>query len=153
MTIVNIKIATPRVTGLVPAVGSMLWTPTRLHVIDDTVVVPASFRVVLTDGEATIAVDPTTLEWVWRVDEQIAGAPSRTRYLPVAAGDPVEYTDLVPIDPVTLEPAAEPEPAWWAALPTQGAPVVDAVVETDATSAATQLNALMASLRAAGVIA
>lgn len=51
---------------------------------------------------------------------------------------------------------AKPQPVYVTGgnIPTaKGAAVANATVATDATSAATQLNALLASLRAAGVIA
>lgn len=32
-----------------------------------------------------------------------------------AAGEPIDWPELVRVDPATLEPTAEPEAAWWAA--------------------------------------
>ena len=63
---------------------------------------------------------------------------------------------LVPTPAVVPAFKAAPKPVYVTGgnIPTaKGAAVANATVATDATSAATQLNALLASLRAAGVIA
>jgi hypothetical protein len=76
------------------------------------VVLPKSFTVPLVAGVADVTLEPTTAAWVWRVDEMLAGTASRTIHTAVPDVPEVDYPDLVTVDPATLEPTAEPEPAW-----------------------------------------
>lgn len=100
---------------LVPARGGLRFTPTARRVIvgaPDVVVLPASFSVQLVDGAADVTLEPTTGAWVWRVDEYCTGTPARTTHVAVPDVAELDDTDLVVVDPATLEPSAEPEPAW-----------------------------------------
>lgn len=104
-----------------PSVGSLVWVPTRRRHVNgpttdtDYVILPASFVVPLVAGKATVTVDPTQGDWAWRVTE--TGDGGSTRYVAVPnTSTPIAYGDLVDIDPVTLDPEASPESAWWEAL-------------------------------------
>ena len=117
MTIVNVALTQPKQDGsLAPSKGGLRFTPTARRVIDGTVVLPIAFQAPLVDGEAAVELEPTTLAWVWRIDEFVTGSTSRTTYVTVPDVADIDYTDLPQIDPATLSPIEAPEPAWTAAL-------------------------------------
>lgn len=151
MTTVTIRALEPRPDGKAPASGYSYWSPTKQRVEDSTIIVPRPFRIDLTDGVASFDADPTTIAWVWKVEEKLIGAPARTRYLVIPDQPEVEYADLVEVDPATLEPSAEPEAAWWAALESAetGAAASAKSASQDAASAANSASAAAASSLAA----
>lgn len=115
MTLVTFDLTTPTADGsLAPAKGVIRFTPTARYTVDDTVVLPAPFQVPLALGLADVELEPSTLAWVWQIDEHIAGVRARTIYAQVPDVLEVAYTDLVPIDPDTLTPLPSPDPAWLA---------------------------------------
>lgn len=120
MTIIHMLFTRPAADGsLQPAGGSLTWTPTNSRAIagtPDTVVAPVGFDVQLGAAQIDLPVAPTGSSWCWRIDEKIYGAPVRTIYVAVPDVAEVDYPDLVQVDPATLAPVANPEPAWWAAL-------------------------------------
>jgi hypothetical protein len=117
MTIVNIVLTQPKQDGtLSPAKGVLRFTPTARRVIDGTVVLPIPFQAPLVEGAATVELEPTTLAWIWRIDEHVSGSTSRATYVTVPDVLDIDYTDLAPIDPATLAPAPSADPAWLAAL-------------------------------------
>jgi hypothetical protein len=79
-------------------------------------VLPASFQVVLAAGAVDVTLATTTADWVWRVDEHLPGVTGRTIYFQVPNVAELDYSELVPIDPDTLTPAATPQPAWISSL-------------------------------------
>lgn len=116
MTILNISLKAPAANGSgVPAEGVVVCVPTARHNSGNDVVLPKPFTVSLVAGTASPDLEPTDLSWVWRIEEHVNGAPSRIIYAAIPAEGPVEYNALVPVDPATLDAAAQPEPAWWAA--------------------------------------
>lgn len=105
MTIVNIKVNAPANGSRVPARGSLRWEQSSRRVTSDgTLVLPAGFPVELVAGAAVVDVEPSTEAWVWRVTEFFDGQRPKTRYLAVPPSGPVNYTDLVPVDPVSFDP-------------------------------------------------
>lgn len=118
MTLVRVKVSVPEVMGLEPAGGAIRWTPTKRRVAGDTVVMPKGFAVPLLNGAADIEVSATSADWVWRVDEQVPGATNKSLYLAVPDLAEIEYTDLIEVDPKTLVPTADPDPAWYAYVDT-----------------------------------
>ncbi|WPM94275.1 minor tail protein [Arthrobacter phage Marchesin] len=130
MTAIDVRFDVPGPAGRVPARGALLWVPTLRRIADDgAVVLPAPFRVNMTAGAALVEVEPTGLDWVWRVEELVSGAPQRVVYLAVPdSATAVLYSDLVAVDPATLAPEATPEAAWWA---TAAANVQDGAVVGD----------------------
>jgi hypothetical protein len=119
VTAVNLMFTRPAADGtLLPAGGSLVWTPTNRRTIEgtpDNVVLPVGFEVPLS-GPAVINVAGTGPSWCWRVDEKLYGLPARTLYFAVPDVAEVDYDDLQQVDPDTLLPASNPDPAWWAAL-------------------------------------
>ena len=73
--------------------------------------------VLLVGGEALLHLAPTGAGWCWRIVERTPGGITRYVLVPDSL-DIVDYADLVDVDPVTLDPTAEPEAAWWAAIET-----------------------------------
>lgn len=122
MTIVRVLVQTPVDGGVSAAVGSLRWTPTARRVVPAAgllpaaVVLPASFTAALTAGAVDVDVEPTAAGWVWSVVESFIGSPARRRYFQVPDVATIDYADLVEIDPDTLAPSAEPDPAWVVAL-------------------------------------
>jgi hypothetical protein len=106
VTVVNIKVQAPANGGEIPAQGSLRWEPSGRRVgADGSLILPAGFPVTLTAGEASVDVEPSTELWVWRVTEFFDGQFPRTRHLAVPAEGPVNYTDLLEVDPATLDAA------------------------------------------------
>jgi hypothetical protein len=122
MTVVRVLIQTPADGAPAAAVGELRWQPTSRHVVPAqgqtpaAVVLPAAFTVPLVAGAADVDVEPSTGAWVWTVVESLAGSPSKWRHVAVPNTTTVDYADLAEIDPVTLDPAPSPDPAWLAPL-------------------------------------
>jgi len=116
MTQVHIDIKKESSTGVeVPLLVGMAWSPSKLRTVGDTIVVPESFPVTLDYAPVTITVTPSQFpDWVWRV-RYWADSTKYDKYLIVPnSASVLEFTDLEEIDPATLSPVVEPEPAWWA---------------------------------------
>lgn len=118
MTIVHIQYAAPEIDGTLRTdiLVTHNWTPTRRRVSSgspDTIVVPIGFRMALQEGVNDINVAPTGVDWVWRVDEHIHGLGNRVTYVAVPDVAEVNFTQLTPINPNSLEPLATPEPIWF----------------------------------------
>ena len=114
MTVVLVDLRRPDATGVdVPAVGALRWQPTLRRTVGTHITLPDAFTVELVDGRASVDVAPTGLDWCWTVRE--FPRTGIVRHVQVPALGPVNYSALVDVDPKTLEPAAEPEAAWWAA--------------------------------------
>ena len=102
MTVVNVKVQVPGNGADVPAKGSLRWEPSGRRVgPDGSLVLDDPFLAPLVLGEAVVDVAPAT----WRVSEFFIGHPVKYKYLTIPAVGPVNYTDLVEVDPATLEPA------------------------------------------------
>lgn len=116
MTVVHISLVTPLKDGTTaPAKGVLRFTPTKRRTLSgtpDVIVLPATFKVGLTDGTADVSLEPTALDWAWRVDEYLGGVDVRTVHVSVPDISEVDYASLVPLDPSTLEPSPELQPAW-----------------------------------------
>lgn len=76
-------------------------------------------------AEATVDLESTVGKaWRWRAQE-IGYHDVVTRTVAVPESEtPVEYADLVDVDPETMQPDDEPEAAWWQALSETAAGVV-----------------------------
>ena len=96
------------------------WAPdadgARLHLeAPDRLLLPAGFTVRLVGGEALLHLAPTGAGWCWQIIERTPRG--KTRYVLVPDSPTVvDYADLVDVDPLTLDPTAKPEAAWWAAI-------------------------------------
>ena len=98
------------------------WAPdadgARLHLeAPDRLLLPASFTVRLVGGEALLHLAPTGAGWCWQIVERTPRGKTRYVLVPDSVAT-LDYADLVDVDPATLEPSAEPEAAWWAAIET-----------------------------------
>ena len=113
MTVVHVALKVPALDGsLVPAKGSLQFTPTARRKVGGVTVLPSSFQAALLDGVVDVELAPTEPGWAWRIDEYITGITGRTIYAAIPATGPVNYGDLDPLDPATLTPAATLDPAW-----------------------------------------
>lgn len=114
MTVVNISVKVPAAGTTAPAQGSLRWEPTGRRIgTDGALILPAGFSVPLVGGVAAIDVEPSTTLWAWQVTEIFVGQPSKRRHVAVPDTGPVNYTELVPVDPATLESTltVSPDPA------------------------------------------
>ena len=88
----------------------------RLHLeAPDRLLLPASFTVRLVGGEALLHLAPTGAGWCWQIIERTPRGKTRYVLVPDSVAT-LDYADQVDVDPLTLDPTAEPEAAWWAAL-------------------------------------
>lgn len=119
MSLVTINLDQPTREGNAPAATLLRWRPSARFDKGGATVLPFAFTVPL-DGvtRPTIEVSDTGPGWCWEVEEVSPGVTgeyrSTRRYLAVS-GDAL-YSDLAEVDPDTLDPAAEPEAAWWASV-------------------------------------
>lgn len=140
MTVVQVRLQVPKQPGLEAASGELLWQPSARHLAqgDPTnIVLPAPFTVAVVDGVADVTVEPSTLEWVWLVTESFYGVPDKRRAFNVPDTETIGYASLVEVDPLTLDPAALPDPVWYAYVDGLQTTAQDALVQaTDARTAA-----------------
>lgn len=117
MTAVALDIAVPTASGaLERAVGHIRFVPTRRRTAGATVVLPAAFTVEVTGATVPVVeLAPTGPDWAWWVKENLQVEHTRVVAVPDTA-DTVEYSELVDVDPDTLDPAAEPTAAWYLEL-------------------------------------
>ena len=118
MTVVNINLAVPAPDGsLAPASGLLRFTPTQRRTSEGgAVVLPVRFQADLVEGAVDVDLAPTEPGWVWRIDEHVIGSMGRTIYTTIPEDGPVQYSELVPLDPGSLAPAPSADPAWVAPL-------------------------------------
>lgn len=111
----------------VPVTGYLLCAPLirREESTPARVVVPAPFPVLLVGGVATATLQQTSADWCWVIRE--AFQHGVTLYKAVGAAATASDTELVDVDPATLDPSADPEAAWWLAL--EALDVSDAVAD------------------------
>lgn len=132
MTDVLVRLTTPSsgaaASGWVPAdevaaVGHLEcrpWAPdadgARQHLEGpDRLLLPASMPPVrLVAGEAILHLAPTAAWWCWQIIERTPRGKTRYVLVPDSVAT-LDYGPLVDVDPLTLDPAAKPEAAWWAA--------------------------------------
>lgn len=130
MTLIRFFRTRPTADGTrVPASGTLRFTPTRERVVvgePDELILPIGFSVQVPKdtGRADVDLAPTGPGWVWEVYSHSFGVTAEYAYVivpepvpdPVNPGEflPVDEPDLVRVDKDTLDPAAVPDPAWWA---------------------------------------
>lgn len=117
MTSVHFALFRDGPTGQRPVTGTLGFHRSRRGVDGSVVILPLEFSVPLIGGEATVDLAPTGPAWCWVISEPTKRGMVRYVVVPDAPGV-VEHTELPDIDPSTLEPSAEPEAAWWAAIET-----------------------------------
>lgn len=129
MTVIRFKFFKPSASGEdVPSTGVLQLTPTRRRVKTGdpgTVILPAPYPAKVPEtGLLALDLAPNGPDWCWELRASFTGAAFWTEYLavpepvpdPANPGGylPVDYPDLVRVDPKTLEPVAEPDPSWYA---------------------------------------
>lgn len=106
----------PAVGGLVPAgAGSLGLALMKRATRDGFIVVKSSYDVDVVDGLAEVDMLPTAADEYWRVTERISERFVRNVVVPQRT-EPVLYTDLLDVDPQTLEPTAEAVAGWTAQM-------------------------------------
>ena len=117
MSKVHVSLHRDAAHGKAPITGPMRFAPSRRRSAGQDIILPADFDVDLVDGEAIVELDATGPDWCWTAYEPTIGGVIRSFLVPDVPDDEVlEYSSLPDVDPATLEPSAEPEAAWWAAL-------------------------------------
>jgi len=127
VTTVRIAITVPTADGAGRRpTGTLSWSPTKRRNEAGDLILPAPFNATVTDPPGTVEVAPTGAGWAWQVIERLTGGSPHKRILAVPdSAETVDYADLVEVDPATLDPVAEPEAAWWAALTNVGTYATD----------------------------
>lgn len=119
MSKVHVPLHRDAAHGKAPITGPMRFAPSRRRSDGQDIILPAGFDVDLVDGEAIVELDATGPDWCWTAYEPTIRGIIRSFLVPDVPDDEVlEYSSLPDVDPATLEPSAEPEAAWWAALET-----------------------------------
>ncbi len=116
MTSVHIALFRDSPDGRRPVTGPLGFCRTKRGIDGSVVVLPLEFSEPLVNGEATVDLAPTGPDWCWMVIEPTKRGLIRYIIVPDVGDVVLEYTELPDVDPATLEPSAEPEAAWWAAL-------------------------------------
>ena len=119
MSKVHVSLHRDAAHGKAPISGPMRFAPSKRRPAGADIILPAGFDVDLVDGEAVVELDATGPDWCWTAVEPTKRGAIRSILVPEASDDEVlEYEGLTDVDPATLEPSAEPEAAWWAAIET-----------------------------------
>ena len=119
MSKVHVSLHRDAAHGKAPITGPMRFAPSRRRSAGQDIILPAGFDVDLVDGEAIVELDATGPDWCWTAYEPTIRGIIRSFLVPDVPDDEVlEYSSLPDVDPATLEPSAEPDPAWWAAIET-----------------------------------
>ena len=119
MSKVHVSLHRDAAHGKAPISGPMRFAPSKRRSAGAGIILPAGFDVDLVDGEAIVELDATGPDWCWTAVEPTKRGAIRSILVPEASDDEVlEYEGLTDVDPATLEPSAEPEAAWWAAIET-----------------------------------
>lgn len=89
----------------------------RLHFEDplDFIMLPVAQIEPVVNSVASVELRPTGVDWCWVIKERFKGGITRYVVVPDSA-TPIQYGDLIDVNPDTLAPDAEPEAAWWIAL-------------------------------------
>ena len=132
MTLVRFLLTRPSPGGPnVPASGAVSFTPTRSRAVDGELILPVPFHEKIGPlGVLDVPLAATSVEWAWRIDRHVNGVPDVTEYVAVPDVAEIDFTDLIRVDPATLDPTVAPEAAWWAALD-QAQLGVQAIVDPD----------------------
>lgn len=98
--------------GLTPAArGHVVFEPSHKHLHTDGGLGTIRPFTIKFNKPFVVDLEATTPNWAWKITVNI-GADVFTGYYIVDRD--TDFEKLVKVDPTTLEPDAEPEPAWWA---------------------------------------
>lgn len=115
MTTIKISVREAGQNGLTTAPGEFRFAPTARHIGTDggapVVVLSPTFTAPVISGSVTVELEPNTADWCWVIYEGVSGGI--TRYVNVPnSPTPLLYTDLVDVDPRSLNPSSILQPAW-----------------------------------------
>ncbi|AOT24091.1 hypothetical protein SEA_VALLEJO_1 [Arthrobacter phage Vallejo] len=139
MTLVHFDLRHPGASGRKPAAGRIAWVPTERKVDGSIVVLPTRVSITL-DPLSSAQIEPG----IYLFHEEVVGGISAYRVVPNSLE--ADYSSLVAIDPATLDPASQPEAAWYAFVETLNAANADML----ASALASQHSAELAQLSATG---
>lgn len=102
----------------VPAKGYLRWFPMVPGELPNGTILPFPFTVRLSpEGNMTVDITATGAGWVWGVTQKIYGLLQTTKYYLVpSSATPLDFRDLVEVDPFTADPSAPADPGWYAYL-------------------------------------
>ena len=115
MSKVHVSLHRDAAHGKAAICGPMRFAPSKRRSAGQDIILPAGFDVDLVDGEAVVELDATGPDWCWTAYEPTLRGAIRHFLVPDVGDDVLEYSELVDVDPATLDPTAVPEAAWWAA--------------------------------------
>lgn len=96
-----------------PARGYLRFVPTKSHTAGNAVTLPIAFTAKLSNGLTSVDITPTGPGWSWQVTYQLLGLVHETHYYLVPDVPTIAHTDLVEVNPDTLDPTATPDPGWY----------------------------------------
>lgn len=101
---------------IVPTNGRVIFSPSHVRKSDGKLITMNSFTMYAIDGGLSVELDPspTPGHWAWNIEIIVPGNETVSGLYVVPFGEDVLFTDLVELDPESLEPTLDPEPAWWA---------------------------------------
>jgi hypothetical protein len=109
--------------GLIDGEGRLVAKPGLPRVNGASVTLPVSLSMDIVAGAfvspVALEITPDPPTWYWEIQLRDANDTVMVRrcvLVPTGDGQPVAIGDLPIIDPLTLAPGQEPDPAWWAAL-------------------------------------
>jgi hypothetical protein len=109
----NVHIYLKRGDFVTPSEGEVWIYPFKRVNATGFFVLPDPVVVALVDGQATVSLQPSGVDWAWYVDENVPAGIKRLVAVP-NSGTTLEYDDLVDVDPTTLTAASAPVAGWWA---------------------------------------
>lgn len=110
--------------GTLPARARLTATASRARVDGATLTLPKRVTVDIIAGLPSVPLDlaPSANDWGWALSLVDLVNPGlgvdRFVIVPDVAG-PIDWGDLVDVDPASLDPTADPEAAWWLEILTQ----------------------------------
>ncbi|UAW09391.1 hypothetical protein SEA_KLEVEY_33 [Arthrobacter phage Klevey] len=153
MTRIHLLLQTPSPSGIpVAASGEVVFRPTRKRTVvgdPDAVVLPAGFPTAIGGGGlVSVDLEPTGIDWAWEVRFAVTGMRRWTEYVAVPDAEDIDYSELVRVDPKTLEPLAEPSAIWYAyveGLAAQAGIIAGATLSAGEAAAAAEESATAAA--------
>lgn len=118
MTVVHVDLRIPQSDGSMsggPLDGKLTISLLRRERSGSFYVLPTSFDVPLVDGQADVTLNANYPDNAWTVKEGVPNGITRTVQVPDSP-TPVNYVDLVDVDPGSLNPSAGSVAAWDAAV-------------------------------------
>lgn len=146
MTQVHIRLVSPT-DGTTPITGRILFAPSSRVDLKPSIMLPVGNTLSLDEnGEMTATLEPTGVDWCWRISELMSGGT--TRYVAVPDSETMlEYDALTDVDPASLKPSVATVPAWTNAV-TKVQALADASSASATSASASETNATNAAASA-----